>query len=134
MKASLTGLSSLVAGEDGNAYAMFQADEPTVFVISSAGEIVRSFKVGPPSPGFVAIGMNWADGLGLLLQTAEMKKHTVWTSQMLFSVVDPQTGERLGDYQVGPQLCTGLACFTRERILFLASDKGKMVIRNAEIQ
>jgi hypothetical protein len=128
-------LSSLVTGEDGNtAYLLFQEAEPTIYAISSSGKVESSFQVEPPAPSYGAVGMSWADGLGLLLESAHLVKHGFMAKDMYFSVVDPETGQRLEDYEGAAGLGTSLACFSRENIVFFSTIKGKAVLRQADIR
>jgi hypothetical protein len=127
--------ADLVMDEYGHtAYLMFQKSEPVVYTISPAGTVIRSFPIQPPPGGYSAISMNWADGLGLLLETAHIVKQGFLNSQVRFSVVDPQTGERLNDYRLGPNLGAALACFSRQRIAFLTTTKGKLTMTEADIR
>ncbi len=135
LKASVADLSSLVTGEDGNtAYLLFQEAEPTIYAISSSGKVESAFQVEPPAPGYGAVGMNWADGLGLLLESAHIVNHGFLAKHMYFSVVDPQTGQRLDDYEGATKLGTSLACFSRQNIFFFSVVKGKAMLQQAEIQ
>lgn len=127
------GRAAVVPGTDGNIYLMIAGSVPFVYAISSAGKIVHSFAVQLPSPAYTPIGMKWAGGLGgLLIESAAMKNGGFSTSQMLLSVVDTTTGQRIADYHIGPELGVLPACFNQRHIYFVASLNGKMVLREAE--
>ncbi len=126
--------AQLVMSEYGHtAYLMFEKGVPVVYAISSSGDVLRSFPIELPSGGFTPIMMTWANGLGLLLESAHVVNHGFPASQVRFSVINPQTGERLDDYRVGPRLGTDLACFSRQHITFLTSPKGKLTLTDATI-
>lgn len=128
------GFESVAAGNDGNIYAMFPTSEPIVYVISPDGLIVRSFFVPLPAH-YTALAMRWAWGFnGLLLESAEIENHGATAEHTLFSVVDPGTGEVVGNYRAGAKLGTVPGCFTQQNIYFLGSDKGKLVMREADIR
>ncbi len=131
---SREGYEWIVAGNQGNVYAMFPTSEPIVYVISPAGDIVRSFFVRLPQH-YTPFVMKWAWGFdGLLLESGEIVKQGITAQHMLFSVIDPSTGQVVGNYRVTAKLGVTPACFTQQNIFFLGSDKGKLVMREAEIQ
>ncbi len=124
--------SATVAGDDGNIYVMFQSDKPTVYAISANGEVVRTFKVEPPSEKSTAFAMTLASGVGLLLKTAEKNDRGSYPAdQTWLSLINPETGERMFDYQLSAQVGSALACYTPRGFFFLGGSKGRLVIRKA---
>jgi hypothetical protein len=124
--------ASLVIHEDGNLYAMFRREEPQIHVISSDGAEVRSFGVKPPTEESEAIDLAVAAGAGLIVFFAEKGERTAYpANKMTFSLVNPQTGERIYDYQSNPRLGGALGCYDRGSFLFLSSSQGKLAVVRA---
>jgi hypothetical protein len=133
--ASAVNRATLAAGDDGHIYLLLAEEKPTVYAISRTGEVVRTLKVNPPGEKAVALRIAPAPGLGLLLVTAEKQEMGLGAvypgDRIYFSLIDPQSGERLYDYQSNTKLGGSLACPTPQGMLFVGESEGKLVIRKA---
>jgi hypothetical protein len=125
--------ASLVAGEDGNVYLLMPEGKPTIWVISPAGEVIRVLDVEPPTEKAVPLRLALAPGAGLVLTTAEKEEREGGAlypgDKTFFSLLNPQTGERLYDYQSNTRLASSLACYAPTGMAFLGTGEGKLFIR-----
>lgn len=124
--------ASMVAWEDGHLYLMYRKSPPMLHVISAEGEEVRAVRVEPPSEKAVAMDLAVAPGFGIVVQFGEAEGEGRYPGEkMVFSIVDPQSGERLRDYQSSAKLGGALGCFDRGRFTFLGSVKGQLAVLQA---
>jgi hypothetical protein len=124
--------ASLTIYDDGNLYLMFRREVPQVHVISSDGAEVRAFQVTPPTEKAEAIDVSIAPQTGLLIFFAEKAGGSTYpANSMIFSLVNPYTGERVHDYQSNSRLGGALGCYNRGSFLFLGSSQGKFAVLKA---
>jgi hypothetical protein len=120
-------------GEDGNLYIIFRVSKPFVYVIAATGIVARTLSVVPPSEKAVALGLSVAQGVGLMVKFSERGPGSSYpTDKTVFSLISPQTGERLYDYQADKRLGPALACYTPRGLLFLGRAKEQLGILRAE--
>lgn len=116
-------LGDAESGSDGNVYLMRHTGKPTVYVISPDGALLRTLHLAPPFPSASAgFTIRYGDGGRLALAFAEfvpgLQKAKVF-KDMIISVYDAQTGERMVDYLVSPELGGDLVCYTSRGFTFL---------------
>jgi hypothetical protein len=118
-----------VSGDDGNIYFMFRDEKPALLVLSATGEIVRVVKVGSPVERAVPLSLKQATGQGLLVHFAEKGPGQSFnTGASIFSLVNPQTGERMADWHSTPGVGGALACYTPGGLIFVGNREGNVAI------
>lgn len=128
------GFEWLVAGDEGNVYAIFPTGEPIVYAISPAGDVLRGFFVSLPAH-HTALAARWAWGYnGLLIESSVIRNQSEDTAHTLFSIIDPDSGQPTYEYTAGNKLGMFPACFAQQHIYFVGSHKGRLVLRDAEIR
>lgn len=107
-------LGEVLAGDDGNIYLMMRKGSgPWIYVVSAAGEILRSFDVRPPGQNYEEMSMGCSAG-GKLVFEFERKlddRRTDWKNA-IFSIVDGETGSRELDYESSAGIGGGMACYS----------------------
>jgi hypothetical protein len=131
MQESAFSLGRTAPGENGEVFLMFRASIPEVYAIFPQAQVVRKVEVAPPSRDSQALKVLFSSGRGLVVQFAERGTGKSYnTALSVISVVDPQTGERLYDYQVTGEIGGSFACYAPKGLLFLWTDKdGRLVLR-----
>ncbi|MFQ5777746.1 MAG: hypothetical protein ACE5IP_07035 [Terriglobia bacterium] len=112
-------LTDAVPADDGNIYLMRRAPSPVVYVISSAGTVLRRLVIAPPTEGFEPLTMKVAGGR-IVIQFRE-KKRSGSFEQQIFSVVDALTGEKFADYWSTPETGGIWACYSADGFTFLGT-------------
>lgn len=121
----------VAAAADGEVYVVTHKPALSLYVIGSGGAAVNSISIEPPFPGAriaaiapVSIGkiaVEFVKGAGA---------NGFNGASTVFSIVDTQTGIRLGDYQASPETTGRLGCYTQNGFELLASQDGdNMAIR-----
>ena len=100
------GLASSTLGfglQDGNVYVLRGTSEATLYVVSSAGEIIRSYRLKPPEPGMSPLQMAGA-GVGyLFIYYGRMNVSVTADSPAqpdYIRVLNSETGEEAAIYRV----------------------------------
>jgi hypothetical protein len=123
MSVEAVSLSSMIMGDDGNAYLLFHG-QSTLYVIANTGELVRTLNVH--SQDSLLLLAN-AEGMGLLIKGGQEPSGSTQpydTAKFAFHLVDPETGASLYDYTLGDKIPTGaFACYANRSFLFLGSTK-----------
>jgi len=96
-------LSQFAVADDGTIYLMRNGSPPEVYVISSAGEVVRSFEVTAPAPDAVATLFHSGGRLAFAFRVPDQDDAR---AEFVVRLVDPQDGRILWDY-VGPKNMAG---------------------------
>lgn len=91
-------LSRAVTGEDGSVYFLRPGPRPTIYVISSAGEVLRHFAINPPSEHAKNSSVFLAAGR-LAFDFFEPGSKSSPRTRLLVLVVDAQTGAELWIYE-----------------------------------
>lgn len=127
----LITLGRVVSGSDGNVYLLRRSRPAVVYVVSPLGELVRVLEVQPPAENFQVTHMMLGQGGRLLFQFAEeVEKGRYRTGASTFSLVNPETGERLTDYVSTPEVGGSLACASTRELLFLGvTESERLAIR-----
>ncbi|HEX9759432.1 MAG TPA: hypothetical protein VGA40_00855 [Candidatus Acidoferrales bacterium] len=123
-----------VAGDDGHVYLLVRGADPTILVLSSYGEAVRTLNIQAPEPGHDLLRIHFASGTGLIAQFAKRTSERSWDSgNAIYSVVSPTTGERFYDFQSAMETKAGgsFGCYTPRGFHFLAGEDGQLVIHRA---
>lgn len=133
LPASAISLGASAAGDRGEVYLMFRGAKPEVYVALGKARVVKRIEITAPSKDQVAVSMSYATGVGLVVQFAEKglgESFNIGAS--VISVVDPQTGERLYDYQATPEVGGVFACYSPRGLLFLSAEKdGAPILRRS---
>ncbi len=106
-------LATAVAGDDGFVYLMLREEPARILVLSLAQGIVRNLLVIPPGETLSPMYLHYSQGVGLQVQFGERRgKRRMDLRSSFISLVHPQTGERLVDYRVTPEIGGILGCHT----------------------
>lgn len=97
-----------VGGDDGNIYVMRQGSPAVVYVVSQAGTVVRTLKVPPPVTN--ASGTQLAINQGRIAIEFSIPEATD-VSDTRIRVVNAQTGQKIADYSITPEIGEAVACF-----------------------
>jgi hypothetical protein len=122
-------LASAVTGPDDNVYYLRRSAKPTVFVISSSGEVVRTVSIAPPDKGFEPETIKVAAGT-IVVQFVRDNPRTQNTDS-LFVVADWQNGRQLAVYTAPIEVGFAFACYTPDGFTFLTTRDKKMAIARA---
>jgi hypothetical protein len=131
MQESAISLGRSAAGEQGEILLMFRTSTPEVYAILPRAQVVKRIEIVPPSKESQALNISFASGTGLIVQFAEKGPGGAYnTALSVISIVDPQTGERLYDYQATGEIGGAFACYTPRGLLFLWTDQdGRLILR-----
>jgi hypothetical protein len=124
-------LGDAVLGDDANIYLMRRTQNPSVYVISADGQLIKGYEVKRPSETALALDMKW--GMGGKLAFLFGAPPTGGGSQdRVLTVVDAQTGETQINYETGPETGAAVACFTPNGVTFIGStDDGHLALKHA---
>jgi hypothetical protein len=118
---------SVVTLPDGFAYFMRRSSNPAVYVISAAGQLVRTLNITSPT-GYRPARMTAADGnLLITFQTDDKDK-----PKLLFGMYDPIEGHEIARYKRADDVTGALACYSDKQFLFIGQHEGKRCIIHAE--
>jgi hypothetical protein len=133
LPASAISLGAAVPGDSGEVFILFRGNRPTVFAIPAKGNVVSKIEIMPPAADAVALSLGYASGIGLVVQFAlKTVRNSFDTARSVISIVDPQTGERLHDFQSSPEAGGAFACRSTAGFLFLTTQKdGYLAIRRS---
>jgi hypothetical protein len=95
---SLSSSSFIVSAPDDNVYVLRGAARPRLYVISSAGEVIREFDVSAPVPGLTATNMGMAGDDSVFISFGRGQGVSPGGADSdgpynLISVMSPQTGK-----------------------------------------
>jgi hypothetical protein len=113
-------------GDDGNVYLMRRTSPATVYVISAAGELLRTLRIGPEDTGQMPIDMQVA--AGRIAVEFSLSCSAGQCQGTNFTVSDATTGQKLSEYS-DSSVPGVLACYSAkpERFTFLTvSDNHKL--------
>jgi hypothetical protein len=108
------GRSVAITGDDGYVYLMRATSSPTVYVISSTGEVIHKIVAQAPTE------VGWPSfGIRVIKNRLVVEFHRECTSQIesrickgtIFSVLDATTGKRLADYELEDAAGNPMACY-----------------------
>jgi hypothetical protein len=120
-----SGLSNLavyfgraVAGRDGNFYVLRAASPAKIYVISAAGDVVRTLPINPPMPGSEPFELQTSSGRIAIEFDAPDAKDISGTR---IRVIDAQTGAALNDFSITRELTEAMACYKPDQFTFYSS-------------
>lgn len=122
-------LASAATGPDDNIYYLRRSVNPTVFVISSSGEAVRTVRIAAPGKGFESETIKVTAG-AIVVHFVRDNPQTQNTDS-LFVVADWQSGKQTAVYTAPPELGSAFACYTPDGFTFVTSRDKKMAIARA---
>jgi len=105
-------LSDAEPSPDGNVYALRRSSPALIYVISTAGKILRTLKIKPPSPGMMPITFH---------VSANRVAVSFWddnTNRQILVVTDAQTGRRIATYSDPGTLGPSFACYSADEGAF----------------
>jgi hypothetical protein len=111
------GHSVAITGDDGYVYLMRATSSPTVYVISSTGEVIHKIVAQAPT------GVGWPNfGIRVIKNRLVVEFHRECASQLersvckgtIFSVLDATTGKRLADYALEDTVGGPMACYVSD--------------------
>lgn len=124
-------LGQALSGEDGNVYLLRNSNPPIVYVVAPSGDIIRHFKVLPPSEGAEGGAMHLASGR-LAFDFYERKSKTEPQMRWTVTIVDALTGESLWAYEQAPNMYGIPACYSgRDLTLLTMTEDRHMAIMKA---
>jgi hypothetical protein len=130
-------LGDIASGKDGNIYLVRHTTQPTVYVLSPDGELLRTLHLKPPLPGSRWESMKYGD-VGddrlafIFTEFSELSGKPQAPKGAVISVYSATTGERMTDYTVPTALGEDLACYTAEGFTFVGSSPDhRLVLKHA---
>jgi hypothetical protein len=105
-------LSDAEPGLDGNVYALRRSSPALIYVISSAGKLLRTLKIKPPVPGVMPNTFH---------VSANRVAVSFWdenTNSQTLVVTDAQTGRRIAAYSDDGALGPSFACYSADQEAF----------------
>lgn len=130
------GEGGAVPGADGNVYLLRASDPPIVYVVSSAGEVIRRMVLDPPAKKLNARFGGMAAGRLVVLFDSRPRGlasriATPYTTSW-YSLYDAQTGDRLIDYKPSPELKGAFVCSAGNDFVFLGMRDRRLVLIDAK--
>jgi hypothetical protein len=103
-------------GDDGNVYLVRKTNQPTVYVISESGELLRHFQVAKPSDSANPLFMRFVSGHRLLFDFIEpVPSDDPGGDTQIFAVIDAESGETLYRYKVAGTSGGAFACYNSDQ-------------------
>lgn len=128
-------VGNAVTGSDGYVYLMRHTGNPKVYVISPDGSLVRRFELKPPAPGAMAsatVGYSPEEGGELLLpfqlQGPRPGGRGVRATGAVILAYSAETGKRLMDYTVPPEIGEAMACYSPNGFTFVGTTERHQVV------
>lgn len=107
-------------GNDGNIYLMRHSGKPTVYVIGPDGTVVRTMHLTlPAATATQGAIMQYNKAGNRLAIPFSVATPDGKSRSGVISVYDAESGERLFDYHVPPEIGAALACYTADHFTFL---------------
>jgi hypothetical protein len=129
---SAISLARTAAGNDGTLYLLLRTEPAVILAVPPRAAWLRSIPLEPPAPEHHATDVRFATGYGLLVQFAKrLSEGRYDTANALFSIIDPQTGEHLYEYQSSSEVGGAFACFTGREFTFLTAKGSELTLRTA---
>lgn len=125
-KADLSGLqavylSHFVAADDGTIYMLRNGSSPKVYVLSSYGEVIRSFPFAPPTADAVSSSMFYSAGrLAFGFSLTDLKD---FSTDTVIRVIDAADGHVLWDYVPAKDVAGQPACYRGQDFTLLSGDR-----------
>ena len=120
--------SVAIAGDDGFVYLMRATSPAIVYVISSAGEVMRKIVVSAPTDGASPdFGIREVKNK-LVVKFLRNCSSTLTVPPLgschgtVYSVVDATTGRRIADYEAGDEVGGPIACYAPDPDRFFTFD------------
>jgi hypothetical protein len=122
---------SVVECDGSYCYLLRQADEPTVFVISAAGQIERTLRLSPPGSATQVSGFRVGAGQ-LLVEYVEPRALPNGNASYSLALYNATDGEKISEYWRDPGVSGTLACTDwRGDFTFLSGDEMGSVLLTA---
>ena len=129
---SEVSLGEAVLGDDGNIYLMRRTLNPSVYVITSSGELVRRFEVKRTSDSAEALDMKWGAGGKLVFLFRNPSSSANSSQLMTYSIVDAETGDTQMNYEATAEVGVAMACYGPDGFTIVGStDDGHLAIKRA---
>jgi len=107
-----------VPADDGNIYLMPSIQEPSIVVISPAGEVVRRLKVAPPSDFPLLANFGVAGGK-IAMSFFRPNNDAQDSDTNLYSLYDAETGERVMDFMPAAEAGGDFLCYSPDQFTVL---------------
>lgn len=117
----------VATGDDGNVYLLRNGDEPTVYVISPSGDVLRSFRITKPAGERISGWPTMRLALGRLAFDYYEKSSTPGDprTHLIVSVVDAQTGDKLWEYRLADGVYGVPSCYNGNEFTLLTVTEDK---------
>jgi hypothetical protein len=114
-------LSHFVAADDGTIYMLRNGSSPNIYVLSSYGDVIRSFPFAPPTADAIASSMFYSAGrLAFGFSLTDLKD---FPTDLVVRVIDAEDGHILWDYVPGKDVAGLPACYNGEGFALLSGDR-----------
>ncbi len=108
-------------GYDGNIYLMRASLPPIVYVVSPSGTLVHTVKLQSPFEKATPVVL-MMDGGRLAIEFSDPAAED--TNSTILRVANAQTGEKIADYRIAPELTEAVACYSGNKFTFLGNSNG----------
>lgn len=116
------GVTELAVAEDGTIYLVRDAPKPKIWVISSTGEVMRSFELVKPAVDILPMMFYAAGRLAFSFHLPDPKDDS--RTSLVARIVDPLDGRILWDY-VGTDDANGMpVCYSGQEFTILSGATG----------
>jgi hypothetical protein len=121
------GSGAFLPSFDGNAIFVSGPDKPRVWLLDPLGNVLRSFSLPSPGPGFEFRESKWMEGR-IVTQyfRTEKKDEAEKLTQALYVVTDSGNGDRVITYDIPLESGTALACATSNEFTLVSRQKSKL--------
>ena len=114
-------LSHFVAADDGTIYMLRNGSSPKVYVLSSYGDVIRSFPFVPPTADAMASSMFYSAGqLAFGFSLSDLKD---FPTDLVIRVIDAEDGHVLWDYVPAKDVAGLPACYDGQAFTLLSGDR-----------
>jgi len=122
--------SQTISADDGNVYIVRPSKSLSVDVVSPGGEVVRRLTLKPPGLSFQAGSLKVAGGkfvVEYFQKAAGDPQNRI--SNIIYSILDAESGDRLYDYSWPAEAGGIFACYTPDSFTFLqAGERGLNIL------
>lgn len=114
-------LSHFVAADDGTIYMLRNGSPPRVFVLSSYGEVLRTFTFKPPTADAIVSSMYYlGNRLAFSFSLSDLND---FASNMVIRVIDAEDGHTLWDYVPAKDVAGVPVCYSAQDFTLLSGDR-----------
>lgn len=122
-------LTRLALGPDGNAYLHRWGQNPSVFVVSPAGELLRTLRIPAPDKAARLIAIHlWPGRVAAQYVITGEDSRVLKATAAYYLVLDAESGDTVAKYVATTARLQGaFACYSPEAFTFLGASKSGMM-------